>query len=238
MDQPTRDVPVRCVRIAAIDDIAAVLDGAGLQRERPVVVLVGGAGGMGEQDLQTVAAVLRDAVVPVVVRHDAVVIDGGTDSGVMQLIGRARATSGGRFPLVGVAAVGTVVVPGHEANSEAAELEPNHTLVLLVPGTQWGDEAPWIAEVAGVVAGGRPAVTVLVNGGQIAYTDVAESLADGRSVVVLAGSGRTADAIAAAGVSGGGDPRAVAIAVSPLTSIIDVGRVGAVATAIEAALDG
>jgi hypothetical protein len=35
---------------------------------------------------------------------------------------------------------------------------------------------------------------VLVNGGQIAYTDVAGSLGSGRPVVVLAGSDRTADA--------------------------------------------
>jgi hypothetical protein len=57
------------------------------------------------------------------------VIDGGTDAGVMQLIGRARAASGGRFPLIGVAAEGTVMVPGAGTSSpDATELEPNHTL--------------------------------------------------------------------------------------------------------------
>ena len=35
-------------------------------------------------------------------------------------------------------------------------------------------------EVAGVVAGPRSSVTVLMNGGQIAYTDVAASLSSGR----------------------------------------------------------
>ena len=34
-----------------------------------------------------------------------------------------------------------------------------------------------MTEVAGVVAGDRPSVTVLINGGQIAYTDVAEASA-------------------------------------------------------------
>jgi hypothetical protein len=38
-------------------------------------------------------------------------------------------------------------------------------------------------------------VTVLMNGGQIAYRDVAASLGSGRPVVVLAGTGGTADAI-------------------------------------------
>ena len=93
-------------------------------------------------------------------------------------------------------------------------------------------------EVAGVVAGRRSSVTVLINGGQIAYTDVAASLRSGRPVVVLAGSGRTADAIAKARAGNGGDNRAVEIAASPLTTVADVGEAGMAAAAIEAALDG
>ncbi len=86
----------------------------------------------------------------------------------MRLIGQAKTAAAG-FPLVGVVAEGTVVVPGVEsASPEAEELEPNHTVFLLVPGTEWGDEAPWIADVAGIVAGVRSSVTVLVNGGQVA----------------------------------------------------------------------
>jgi hypothetical protein len=186
-----------------------------------------------------VAQVLRDEVVPVAERRDAVVIDGGTDSGVMQLIGRARSALHGRFPLIGVAAEGTVLLPGAGTpSSDAVELEPNHTLFLLVPGTQWGDEARWMMDVAGVVAGRRSSVTVLMNGGQIAYTDVAASLGSARPVVVLAGSGRTADAIARARAGDGGDNRAVEIAASPLTTVADVEEAGVAAAAIDAALDG
>jgi hypothetical protein len=53
---------------------------------------------------------------------------------------------------------------------------------------------------------------------------------------VLAGSGRTADAIAEARAGRGGDPRAVEIAASPLTMIADIREAGAVAAAIDAAL--
>src|SRR4051812_34619922 len=187
------------IRIVGTDEIAAALESAGLGPDRAVIVLVGGAGGMGEKELDTVASVLRDEVVPVAERRDAVVIDGGTDSGVMQVIGRARSALGGRFPLIGVPAESTVRVPGAGTPSPGTvRLEPNHTLFLLVPGTRWGDEAPWMMDIAGIVAGRRSSVTVLVNGGQIAYTDVAASLRSGRPVVVLAGSGRTADAIAEA----------------------------------------
>jgi len=227
------------LRIVDTDEIAAALDSAGLRPDRAVIVLVGGAGGMGGKDFETVAQVLRDEVVPVAERRNAVVIDGGTDSGVMQLIGQARSALGGRFPLIGVAAEGTVLVPGAGTPSpDAVELEPNHTLFLLVPGMQWGDESRWMMDVAGVVAGRRCSVTVLLNGGEIAYTDVAASLGSGRPVVVLAGSGGTADAIAEARAGNGDDDRAVEIAASPLMTVAGIGEAGVAAAAIEAALGG
>jgi hypothetical protein len=227
------------IRIVGADEIPAALDRAGFRRGRVVVVLVGGAAGMSERDLDAVAEVLVDEVVPLVERLDAVVIDGGTDSGVMRLIGRARSALGGRFPLLGVAAEGTVVVPGAgTASPNAAQLEPNHTLFLIVPGSRWGDESPWIADVASAVAGDRTSVTLLVNGGHVAYTDVARSLDNGRPVVVLAGSGRTADAIARARAGHGGEALAIDIAASPLTRVVDIGEAGAVAAAIETVLDG
>lgn len=132
MNNQAGDIQASRIRIASTDEIAAALDSAGLRLDRAVIVLVGGAGTMGEKEFETVAQVLRDEVVPVAERRDAVVIDGGTDSGVMQLIGRARSTLGGRFPLIGVAAEGTVLVPGAGTPSpDAVKLEPNHTLFLL-----------------------------------------------------------------------------------------------------------
>jgi hypothetical protein len=227
------------IRISSTDEIAKALDRAGLRRGRMVVVVVGGAGRMAENDFDAAAEVLRKEVMPIVELRDAVVIDGGTDSGVMRSIGQARAQLGGRFPLVGVAAEGTVVGPdGESASPDAAGLEPNHTLFLIVPGSRWGDEAPWIADVATAVAGDRTSVTLLVNGGQVAYTDVTRSLDRGRPVVVLAGSGRTADAIARARAGHGGEALAVDIAASPLTRVVDIREAGAVAAAIETILDG
>ena len=98
MNDQSGDIQAARIRIASTDEIAAALDSAGLRLDRAVIVLVGGAGTMGEKEFETVAQVLRDEVVPVAERRDAVVIDGGTDSGVMQLIGRARSASGRSIP--------------------------------------------------------------------------------------------------------------------------------------------
>ena len=239
MSEDAGEAPATCVRIHTVEELPAALELAGLTPELRVVVIVGGAAGMGQQDQRTVGDLLRDVVIPVIERQAAIVVDGGTDSGVMRLIGRARSAAGARFPLVGVAAAGTVVISGDSGptSPDAAPLEPHHTLFLLVPGTEWGDEAQWISNVASVVSGSHPSVTVLINGGQVAYADAEGSLALGRPVVVLAGTGRTADAIAEARSGQGDDPRAIAIATSPLTSIVDIATPDAVRGALEAALN-
>jgi hypothetical protein len=224
-------------RIADRGGIAAALAASGIGVGGDVIVIVGGAGGMDDATAEAVVEMMRDAVLPTVVRRGATVLDGGTDSGVMRLVGRARAESGGNFPLVGVAAEGTVTVPGSEPpTQDAADLEPHHTHVLLVPGTEWGAEAPWISDVAEVVADGSPSVTLLINGGGIAFDDAARSLEAGRPLVVVAGSGRTADAIADARTTGEGDRRAVQIAASPLTRIVLLDDPEAIAFAIAAGL--
>jgi hypothetical protein len=225
------DVP-RLARVSQVCEVPAALDALGVRRGRPVVVLVGGAGGMDERDQQDVVLVLRDAVVPALERHGATVVDGGTDAGVMRLIGRARTNGAVGFPLVGVAAEGTVRVPGGgPVADDAAALEPHHTHVVLVPGSDWGDESPWLADVADAIAAGRPSLTVVVNGGEITYGDVGDSIARGRPVVVLAGTGRTADAIAAARAGRDTDPRAAAVAESALTRVVPVhDRAGVEAT--------
>jgi len=222
------------LHVGAGSEIVAALDVALVPRGRPVVVLVGGAGGMDRDGIDELEAVLRRAVVPVVDASRAVVVDGGTDSGVMRAIGRARASTGAVFPLVGVAARGTVAVGA--VGSDKAALDPNHTHVVLVPGTAWGDEASWLAEVADAIARDRRSVTLLANGGEIAYQDAENSLARGRPVVVLARSGRTADAIANAAVHDGPNARAQQIAGSPLTRIIDLGDAAGLQAALEEAL--
>jgi TRPM family ion channel len=225
----------RIVFVERSDGLGAGLDALGLRRGRPVVVLVGGAGGMAEGDRVLAGEVVRRSVFPLLDRLGAVVVDGGTDAGVMRVAGRARAACGGRFPLVGVVARGTVAAPG-SAGPDAEVLEPFHTHVVLVPGSEWGDESPWLAEVASAIADGAPTVTLVVNGGAVTYDDIARSLGVGRPVVVLGGTGRAADEIAAAAAGRAVDARAAQVAASPLTSVVDSHDHHAVTAALASAL--
>jgi hypothetical protein len=209
-------------RVEAVSDLPATLDALAVGRGRPVLVLVGGAGGMSQEHLSRTAEVLGRQVVPIVDRLGAVVVDGGTDSGVMRVMGEVRSAAGANFPLVGVAAEGTVSAYPADTHANAAKIEPRHSHIILVPGDSWGDESPWLADVADAVAAASPSATLVVNGGEITYADIARSLERRRPVVVLAGTGRTADAIAAATGRNSEDARAGQIAGSPLTRIVSI----------------
>jgi hypothetical protein len=182
-------------RTAEPVDLAPALGAIGLGPPRPVLVLVGGADGLDAAVAEALGALLREVVAPLCAALGVLVIDGGTDAGVMALMGRARAAGGATFPLLGVAAVGTVCLPGEPVAPDAgqAPLEPNHSHFLLVPGRDWGDEVPWISDAAALLAGGAPAVTLVAGGGRITESDVAASLAAGRPTLLLAGSGGIAD---------------------------------------------
>jgi len=224
------------VEVTDVEDLPSAVGILGLQPPRPTVVVVGGAGGLDEADIDRLRPIFGSGIVPELERHRAAVVDGGTLAGVMRLCGETRASLAASFPLVGVVAAGTVELPGRPAPPDGAALEPHHSHFLIVPGDTWGAEAPWIAQTASVLAGTSPSVTVLVNGGQIAYDDVERSVQAGRRVVVVAGSGRTADALAGAVDGAQSDERAQAVATSGLISSVPADQPAALAAMLGAIL--
>jgi hypothetical protein len=207
------------VRAARAAGLPAALRALDIRVHRPVLVLIGGAGGMTSEHMAAMADVMAH-LIPALDGWGAALVDGGTDAGVMKVAGRAHAAGSARFPLVGVAAEGTVIVPGTPAAPDAAALEPHHTHVILVPGQAWGDESPWLCRVATAIADGQPSLTLVVNGGEITYDDIDRSLSSDRPVIILAGTGRTADAIADAAHGHNTDPRAARVAASPRAQIV------------------
>lgn len=171
----------------------------GFESAHPTLVLVGGASGISDSDKSRLEQLFVDAIAPLAEELGVIVVDGGTDAGVMRFIGRARRAIGGTFPLIGVAAIDTVILPDHSpSNPDAAPLEPHHTHFVLVPGSNWGDESSWLSHTATVLSANLPSVTLVVNGGEITFQDVRYSVQADRPAIALDGTGRTADKLAAA----------------------------------------
>jgi TRPM family ion channel len=186
-------IPAKAANISENAEIDRALDELGIPHPQPVIVLVGGAGKIKWLDkfpmrkAVTVVAQLAQAM-------HAVVIDGGTQAGIMTEMGKQRKQNNYTFPLIGVVFDSLLM-----KEKAASILDPNHTHFILIPGDDWGDESSWISKIATHVAGERKSITVLVNGGDISRQDVEYSLMEKRPVFVIRGTGRLADEITLTG---------------------------------------
>ena len=157
-----------------------------------LLMISGGAGGMSTEVFERLVN-LFDEIGKTVSKNGTTVIDGGTQSGVMKLMGQALLKFGRTNAHVGV-----VPAYAEAGNGLIAEdiLEPNHSGFVLVNGRQWGDEVDTMYKLAGYLSANVPSVTVLVNGGGISLLEIEWNVRQGREVVVITGSGRLADEIA------------------------------------------
>jgi hypothetical protein len=186
-----------------------------LTEPRPVLILVGGAANL-DAMVGVALLALFEGLAPRLDTLDAAVIDGGTSFGVMALMGQAHRRTAARFPLLGIAPRGLVAIDPNPAgvgldhlagdSDGKVLLEPNHTHFMLVPGERWGDESPWINNAAEFLAKGRGTLMLVASGGDITRLDVMHRLRAGGRVLVLAGSGGTADRLARWRRAGGAVP--------------------------------
>ncbi|MDJ0706613.1 MAG: hypothetical protein QNJ46_25360 [Leptolyngbyaceae cyanobacterium MO_188.B28] len=214
------------------DELPKLFRDLGFEFPRPALVVVGGASKLSEADFKRVQKLFTEVLAPLAQELGLFVVDGGTDAGVMRLIGHARSAIDGTFPLIGVAPIGLVTFPEqHSPNPDASPLEPNHTHCLLIPGDKWGDESPWIADVATVLSKGLPSVAVLINGGEVTWKDASCNVDEKRPIVVIAGSGRTADIMADALKGKVTDKRAHRLLASDLLQSVELNEKTQVLTA-------
>jgi hypothetical protein len=176
------------------DDIIRVL---GLEH-RPSLFITGGASGMAAEDIRRTEEIVG-AIADFAVENQITVIDGGTESGVMQMMGEARRQRKGAFTLVGVSPGPKISYPGHLNPGAEAELEDSHSAFVLVDTPEWGGESEMLVRLPKALAAPQHVVCgVLINGGKIAAQDVIFAVSRELPILVLEGSGRFADEVATA----------------------------------------
>jgi len=181
------------------ENAKAILDALGIPSPRGVILLFGGAAGLDDSRKARLATLFADGVAPVAAELGTLIIDGGTQSGVMKMMGEAVAARAGACQLLGIAPKGKITnleVAGASAVADGAPLEPNHSHFVLVESNNWGGETTKMLELSR--AFNSPAVAILVNGGAIAADEALQSVRDGWPLLVIEGSGRFADEVSAA----------------------------------------
>jgi hypothetical protein len=196
-----------------------LLSAIGLPLQRPVLVLIGGASSLTDNKLQQMQRLFVEVLAPIAEKVQAVVVDGGTDTGIMRLMGQARSRIGGTFPLLGIVPRSLGLWPGEAAKSEQqAALEPNHTHFVLGPGDTWGDESAALAEIATLLSIGSTSVAVMLNGGSVTWKDAVQNVGQGRLLLVVNGSGRAADELCAIAQGGSASEEIYKVAMTILKS--------------------
>jgi hypothetical protein len=184
-----RGTTVRAVNIEENHDIHEALTQLEIPHPNTAIVLVGGAGGIGFTDKFPMKKAIKIVAQAAEETH-SVIVDGGTQAGIMEEVGKQRKKNGYTFPLIGVVFDSLVI-----NEDPKSILDPNHTHFFLIPGSDWGDESGWIAKITTAVAGDEKSITILVNGGNISRTDVYYGLLENRPAFVMRGTGRMADEI-------------------------------------------
>jgi hypothetical protein len=191
----------RAVVVTAPGDASAkgILDALEITSPRAVILLFGGAAGLDDSRKAHLVTLFADGVTPVAAELGALIIDGGTQSGVMAMMGEAVARYSKTCQLLGIAPEGKIAHPeisSASAVSDGTSLEPNHSYFVLVESNEWGGETTTMLEVAR--AFNAPIVAILVNGGAIAADEAFQSVRNGWPLLVIEGSGRFADELSAA----------------------------------------
>jgi len=169
-----------------------------LPTPKTLFLILGGASDLDEALQPRLLQLFSRGLARVAADTGAVIMDGGTASGVMSITGQGVAERRRKSTLLGVAPAGKVTYPGSSASAEdVVALEQNHTHFVLVDSQEWGGETEALFEIADSLAGPQTAVmAILVNGGPVSRDEVLRSVRRGWPLVVISGTGRLADEIA------------------------------------------
>jgi hypothetical protein len=179
----------------------SILKALDIGQSKALIILVGGAAGLDEPLKPRLVQLFSRGIAHAVAGRNALIIDGGTQAGVMAMMGQGVADIGRNSILLGVVPAGKVTYPGgpsEECIEDGAPLDPNHSHFVLVESNEWGGETETLYELAEELSKEIPVLTVLVNGGEVAKHEVLQSVRHGWAIIVVEGTGRLADEIAIA----------------------------------------
>lgn len=181
-------------------DAARVIEELGLESPTPTIFVMGGAGLMTPESVEATRTAVEGGVAQFAAERKLPVIDGGTAAGVMAMLGAACREHAYAFPLIGVAPETQVHYPTSILNG-AEPLEENHTHFVLTDGDEFGAESEMIAQLAYALSGRgvQQVLGLIINGGEIARREAYRcAVAEPRfPMLILEGSGRLADDLAA-----------------------------------------
>ncbi|HEV2716986.1 MAG TPA: DUF4231 domain-containing protein [Terriglobales bacterium] len=187
----------KLVSVSRGTPMAGLIERLGISPPKNLILLIGGADKLDEKLTSRLTQLFSRGIARAAADAEALIIDGGTQAGIMQIMGQSIVDRGRKSSLLGVAPAGKVTYPGGPplASDDSAPLDPNHSHFVLVDGKEWGSETETLFELAAAFK--VPVLAIFVNGGAIAKDELLQSVRRNWPVIVIEGSGRLADEVVA-----------------------------------------
>eukprot|EP01029_Cantina_marsupialis_P032491 TRINITY_DN993_c1_g4_i2.p1 TRINITY_DN993_c1_g4~~TRINITY_DN993_c1_g4_i2.p1 ORF type:complete len:561 (-),score=171.51 TRINITY_DN993_c1_g4_i2:163-1611(-) len=186
------------------DDIAEmhvdIINALGLTKPKPLLFTFGGAGGLHNMLMPNLQEFINIAV-EVANSLDSRILDGGTDSGVMRMVGLGVSMLGKSQDLIGVSPSGLVEYPGQtDPAPDGCALQANHSHFVLANSSEWGGETSTMFDLLQAFRSTwnnsyMPSCVLIANGGQISKKEVWYASKHGLPIIVFDGTGRLANTI-------------------------------------------
>ena len=138
----------------------SILKALDIEQPKGVIIVVGGAAGLEETMKGLLIRLFSCGIAFAAASSSALIIDGGTNAGVMAMMGQGVVDQGRKSHLLGIAPAGKVTFPGGPAEGsieDGAPLDPNHSHFVLVESNEWGSETATMFEMikAGKLSPGK-----------------------------------------------------------------------------------
>jgi hypothetical protein len=192
-------VIAKAVIPAKIENCSEILQALTIPQPKALLIVIGGANNLDESTKATLYPLFSDGIAATATEIGALILDGGTKAGIMELMGQGVAEQEHQSVLLGVAPEGKVCYQSQSTNGVSdgkTPLDPNHSHFILVKGDKWGDETGTMFGIAHELAKHSPVVTVLASGGDVAKQEVLQSVRQGWPLVVITETGQLADILA------------------------------------------
>ena len=189
------------IQVSPDADAAVILSKLNISKSQAVFVLCGSTIKLGTKVKNRLQELISRGVAKAAVDTEALIIDGGTRAGVIELMGKGVEDRGRKTILIGVSPIGKVKhpqLPDYEDSEDNVALDPNHSHFVLVENDQWGSETKTMFELARFSSEDENKIITILAGGNPEGVALDEALATVRNnwpLLVIEGSGRLADEI-------------------------------------------
>jgi hypothetical protein len=196
----SRDRQAKLVIPKLNQPINLIVQSLALPVPKGIILIFGSANGLQQEFYSLLTPIFIKAIAKFGVEKECVILDGGTNYGVMRLIGEGVAAQRSAITLIGVVPVGKF--EHHELLDSKMPipdsiLEPNHTHFVLAPSNKWGGETDLLFALAKNLGKNKPILAIVAGGGVTVLKEVLYCVRDELPILVITGCGGVADEIAA-----------------------------------------